>query len=109
MVQTLQARNVTLRDLIEQFGVERVQDDRFFTEWCESLLELTDEEKHFLDKVKAGFLNLVEYPPLLDKAVQISVLSPLLLLLLRNAHQWLKFRFPESSKGGRWEASLRPI
>ena len=80
MVQTLQARNVNIRDLIDQFGLQLVRDRQFFTEWQENLPELTDQEKHFLDKVREGFFNLMQYPPYLEKAVQVSVLSPLLLL-----------------------------
>lgn len=80
MVQTLQARNVNIRDLIEQFGLQLVRDRQFFTEWQEGLPELTDQEKEFLDKVREGFFNMMQYPPYLEKAVQISVLSPLLFL-----------------------------
>jgi hypothetical protein len=80
MVQTIQARNVNIRDLIEQFGLQMVRDRQFFTEWQENLLELTEIEKQLLDKVREGFFNLMQYPPYLEKAVQISVLSPLLLL-----------------------------
>ena len=80
MVQTLQARNVNIRDLIDQFGLQMVRDRHFFTEWQTDLLELTDQEKQLLDKVRDGFFNLMQYPPYLEKAVQVSVLSPLLLL-----------------------------
>ena len=58
MVQTLQARNVTLRDLIDQFNLTLVEDERFFFEWQEGLPELTEFEAQFLDKVKAGFFQL---------------------------------------------------
>jgi hypothetical protein len=80
MVQTLQARDVTLRDLIDQFGLELVQDEQFFWEWQQDLPEITASERQFLDKVKATYTNLVSYPPLLEKAVQISIVSPLLFL-----------------------------
>ena len=80
MVQTLQAKTVTLRDLIDTFGLQLLQDDQFFREWQEGLPEVTDAEKQFLDKVKTGYFNLINYPPLLEKAIQISVLSPILFL-----------------------------
>lgn len=67
MVQVLQARDATLRDLIDRFGLQRVQDSQFFHEWQESLPEITELERQYLDKVKAGYLNLIEYPPLLEK------------------------------------------
>ncbi len=80
MTQTIQARNVNIRDLMEQFGLRLVRDRQFFTEWHEDLPELTEQEKQYLDKVREGFFNLMQYPPYLEKAVQISVLSPLLFL-----------------------------
>lgn len=80
MVQTLPAKTVTLRDLINQFGLQRVYDRGFFTEWQGNLPELTEVEREFLDRVRQGFYNLLEYPPYLEKMVQISVLSPLLFL-----------------------------
>lgn len=80
MTQTLPARNITLRDLIDDFKLEMVRDEQFFREWQDNLPELTNLEKQYLDKVREGFFNLMQYPPYLEKAVQISVLSPLLLL-----------------------------
>lgn len=80
MVQTLQAQDVTLRDLKSQFGLQFVEDEPFFPEWKNELPDISDLEKSFLDKVKAGYLNLVEDPPLLEKPVQIAILSPILFL-----------------------------
>lgn len=78
MTQTLQARNVTLRNLIDDFKLEFVRDEQFFGEWQENLPEVSDTEKAFLDQVKAAYFNLLDYPPLLEKVVQITILSPLL-------------------------------
>jgi hypothetical protein len=80
MVQTLQARAIDLRYLIDHFKLELAQDPQFFWEWQVGLPELTDIEKQGLDKVKAGYLNLLNYPPVLERAVQISVLGPMLFL-----------------------------
>ena len=79
MVQ-IQARNVTLRELIDQFNLTLVEDERFFSEWQEDLPSLSEAEMQVLDKVKAGYGNLRNYPPVLEKAVQLSVLSPMLFL-----------------------------
>ena len=65
MVQTIQAQNITLRDLIDRFDLQFVEDLQFFPEWQENLPEITDSEKQQLDKVKAGYINLLNYPPLL--------------------------------------------
>lgn len=80
MVQTIQAQNVNLRDLIDKFGIQFVQDLQFFPEWQENLPELTDSEKQQLDKVKAGYINLLNYPPLLEDVVKMSVLDPILFI-----------------------------
>ena len=80
MVQTLQAKDVTLRNLKLHFGLQLVENEQFFPEWQDSLSDISDVEKAFLDKVKMGYLNLVEDPPLLEKPVQIAILAPVLFL-----------------------------
>jgi hypothetical protein len=80
MALTLQARTITLRDLIEKFGLQLVRQQQFFPEWQTELPQVTEAEKQFLDKVRDSYFNLVDYPPLLEKAVQLSILSPLLFL-----------------------------
>jgi hypothetical protein len=52
MIQTIPARNVTLRDLRTKFGIQRVEDDKFFKEWEDNLPNITDLEKQRLDRVK---------------------------------------------------------
>jgi hypothetical protein len=74
----LQARNVTLRDLQEKFNLQRTEDDRFFREWQDNLPELSDAEKHQLDRVRTNFSNLLNDPPLLENTVKMVVLSSLL-------------------------------
>ncbi len=80
MVQTLQAKAVTLRDLIDRFGLQLVRDEQFFREWQEDLLSVTEVEQQFLDRVVEGFLNLLNYPPLLEDVVRMSIVDPLLFL-----------------------------
>ncbi len=78
--QILQARQVDIRDLIDNFGLQLVEDLNFFQEWQTELPDISDADKQFLDKVKAGYINLVNYPPLPGKAIQVAVLGPLLFL-----------------------------
>ena len=78
MVQTIQAENVTLHNLRTKFGLQLVEDDQFFREWQDNLLEITDLEKQRLDRVKESYSNLLEYPPMLENTVKMVVLSPLL-------------------------------
>ena len=80
MAQTLQAKDVTLRGLTVQFGLQLIEDEQFFREWQDNLPEVTDDQKQFLDKVRAGYLNLVLDPPLLEKTIQITILGPFLFL-----------------------------
>ena len=80
MSTVLQARSVTLRDLIDNFGLVKVRDLSFFPEWQSDLAELTPLETSQLDEIQAGYFNLLEYPPYLERSVQLSIISPLLFL-----------------------------
>lgn len=80
MVQTLSASSVTLRDLIDKFHLRYVDDLSFFSEWQTDLPSITADERGVLDKVKASYLNLITDPPVLEKPVQLVMVSPLLLL-----------------------------
>ena len=78
MVQTLPAREITLHELREKFGLQLVEDEQFFREWQDDLPEITEAEKQRLDRVKASYSNLLEAPPLLENTEKMVVLSPLL-------------------------------
>jgi hypothetical protein len=78
MVQVIQAQNIGLAYLEERFGLQQTDSEGFFTEWLERLPEITDLEKQYLDRVKTNFLRLVKRPPILENAVKMIVLSPLL-------------------------------
>ncbi|NER52576.1 MAG: hypothetical protein F6J92_39250, partial [Symploca sp. SIO1A3] len=78
MVQTVQAQAIDLRYLRDNFGIQLVTDLDFFPEWQEDLPEVSDFEQQLLDRVQAGFINLLEYLPLLEDVVRMSVLDPIL-------------------------------
>jgi hypothetical protein len=78
MVQTISDQDVTLSELRRLFQLQLVEDDQFFREWQDDLPEITDIEKQQLDRVKASYINLIKYPPLLENTVKMVVLSPLL-------------------------------
>ncbi|MBC6471421.1 MAG: restriction endonuclease subunit R [Hormoscilla sp. GM102CHS1] len=80
MVETVPAQNIDLRYLIATFGIQLVEDDQFFREWQDNLPALTEIDKLLLDKVKAGYLNLINYPPMLEDVVKMAVLYPMLFL-----------------------------
>ncbi|NEP62422.1 MAG: hypothetical protein F6K31_36740 [Symploca sp. SIO2G7] len=77
MVETLRAQNISLNDLVEEFGLEFIDEQQCFREWQENLPELTDLEKQTLDGVKANFRHLSRYP-LVEAVVKLVVLAPLL-------------------------------
>lgn len=79
MVQTLQAETVTLRTLIDLYGLEYVRNQAFFSEWG-NVPDLSSLEKQLLDQIQEGFFNLRNYPPLLESTVNSAVLSPLLFI-----------------------------
>ncbi|WP_229486154.1 restriction endonuclease subunit R [Nostoc favosum] len=71
---------VTLEQLILLYGLELVDSEEFFREWQDDLPELTSLEKQLLDQIKAGYINVRNYPPLLENTVNTIVLSPLLFI-----------------------------
>ncbi|NET37062.1 MAG: restriction endonuclease subunit R [Cyanothece sp. SIO1E1] len=79
MVQTIAAKEVTLRQLRTQFSLEPSTDPQFFKEWQDHLPELNDREKQLLDEVQSDYLYLSE-SQMLEPIVKMVVLSPLLRL-----------------------------
>jgi hypothetical protein len=80
MTQTKQAKDIDLRYLIDNFGIQLVLDEQFFFEWQENLTEITDLDKQLLDKVKVGYFNLLNYPPLLEDVVRMAIIDPILFI-----------------------------
>jgi len=79
MVQTIQAKELTLHDVKVKFGLKQAEDEHFFREWIDDLPELTDVEKYSLAQVKADYLYLAEYA-MPESLVKMVVLSPMLAL-----------------------------
>ena len=79
MTQTFQAKTMTLRDVKTKFNSQLAEEEQFFREWIDDLPEITDEEKRYLDKVKAGYANSADYP-MIEDTVKMVVLAPLLFL-----------------------------
>lgn len=70
--------NESLSELKQTFGLQKSQEVGFFSEWSESSISLTDAEKLALERVKANFSEMVANPPVLEDAVKLVVLAPLL-------------------------------
>jgi hypothetical protein len=80
MAEIVLAEKLNLRNLIQLYGLELVENEQFFPEWQRELPELTDLERQLLDRVKSGYVNLRNYPPFLENAVNTAILSPLLFI-----------------------------
>lgn len=80
MTQTIQASMVLIDELESKAGLQEVRDNQFFQEWQSSLPEIDDWERQALDRLKTGYLNLLKTPPLLENAVKMAVLNPLLFI-----------------------------
>lgn len=80
MTQTLPAKDINIRYLIDNFGLQLAEDEQFLREFQDDLPEITELEKQLLDRLKAGFINLLTYPPLLENVVKLSVVGPLLFI-----------------------------
>ena len=78
MIQAIAAKDVTLRELKQNFGIQMSQDPAFFSEWLDGFATLSKEDRHLLDRVKDNFLALMEDPPMLENTVKMVVLAPLL-------------------------------
>jgi predicted type IV restriction endonuclease len=78
MVQTIPATDITLRTLKQVFSLKFTSNSRFFSEWLDVSVEISEAEKSILDRVKSNFLELMEDPPLLENSVKMVILAPLL-------------------------------
>ncbi len=78
MVQIIQARDISLYELEEKFGLQLSTDKDFFTEWTDNLPSLTEIEKQSLKRVQSNYFNLTRRRLISEEAVKMVVLSPLL-------------------------------
>ncbi|WP_293349496.1 MULTISPECIES: type I restriction endonuclease [unclassified Microcoleus] len=79
MTQSIQAKTLTLNDVKTKFNFEFCEDEQFFREWIDNLPEITEVEKRYLDKVKAGYTNSADHS-IIEDTVKMVVLAPLLFL-----------------------------
>jgi predicted type IV restriction endonuclease len=72
------AKEVTIKQLRESFGLEAARDVDFFREWRSPENELTQMECALLDRVRENFTSLMDDPPMLENTVKMVVVAPLL-------------------------------
>src|SRR5919199_774910 len=80
MAITMRTADVTLHDLSSKFGLQLTEEAAFFTEWHADVPALSEPEKQQLDRIRAGYLHLMSRTSLLEDAVKMVVLAPLLSL-----------------------------
>jgi hypothetical protein len=79
MVQTAITQSIkTLNDVHAKFNLRRTEDEQFFTEWFESLPELTQQEKTALDQIRYRYRYHRADGLLAEGAVNLIVVSRLL-------------------------------
>lgn len=78
MVQAIRSSEVSLEALESHFGLTLTENPAFFPEWQTSEVKLTESEVQRLNQVKRHFRYLLRQPPVLEGAVKMVVLSPLL-------------------------------
>ena len=82
MTQTTAIADVitSLADAENRFGFIRIEDERFFPEWCAELPEITDAYKVGLDVLRRRYLYHRAGGDLLEGTVMLLLVSPLLAL-----------------------------
>ncbi|MDM9382146.1 type I restriction endonuclease subunit R [Chlorogloeopsis sp. ULAP01] len=70
----------SLTDAETRFGLFRIEDEQFFTEWFGELPEITEAEKASLDVLRRRYLYHRGEGDLLEGTVMLLVVSPLLAL-----------------------------
>ena len=78
MVQAVRSSEVSLEKLETLFELSLTEIPAFFPEWQTPTVNLTETEIQRLDEVKRHFRYLLRQPPVLEGAVKMVVLSPLL-------------------------------
>lgn len=68
----------SLNDLQERFGLRQTDDDRFFSEWTEDLLPLTEQAQVGIDRIKQRYDYHRIDGLLLEGTINLVVVSPLL-------------------------------
>ncbi|MBW4699910.1 MAG: restriction endonuclease subunit R [Aphanocapsa lilacina HA4352-LM1] len=78
MVQTLNARDLSLKQLAERFGIRESENELLFSALQEELPRITPEEQLHLERIRRNYRALSAAGPLSEDAVKMVVLGPLL-------------------------------
>jgi predicted type IV restriction endonuclease len=75
---TLIAKEVTLAELRDRFGIVRATDPGFFSEWQVPEATVSVAEQTALNRVQANYLSQLEVQSINEETVKMVVVSPLL-------------------------------
>ena len=78
MVQIVQARDISLEELKQQFHLQLASDQGFFDEWKGEPISLSPFEVQQLGRIQRNYAHLSELKRFSEEAVKMVVLSPLL-------------------------------
>lgn len=78
MPQLLNAQDITLADLQERWGVHRVTDADFLSEFKDGLQSLSELELLAVERIKQNFLDQLQSRLLIEETVKLVVIAPLL-------------------------------
>lgn len=78
MIQLVQAKEVTLKTLKNQFNLQVSTEADFFNEWQTDLPELSEADQHQLARIQTNYQNLSAQGSFLEETVKMVVLGPLL-------------------------------
>ncbi len=78
LMPTLIAKEVTLAELRDRFGMTRSANPDFFSEWLVPESAITAAEQIALDRVQQNYLSQLEAQSLNEETVKMVVVSPLL-------------------------------
>ncbi|MEO1184053.1 MAG: type I restriction endonuclease subunit R, partial [Cyanobacteria bacterium J06636_27] len=65
-------------DVENRFGLVRIEDEQFFSEWCDELPSLTETDKKNLDVLRRRYIYHRADGNLLEGTVMLLLVSPLL-------------------------------
>ncbi len=78
MVQTFQARDISLDELKSKFGLRSVSNQDFFDEWQQVSPALSEFDHACLNRIQRNYQHLASQKSFSEEAVKMVVLSPLL-------------------------------
>ncbi len=98
----------TLTDVEKRFGFVRIEDEQFFSEWCEELPNLNETEKENLDVLRRRYIYHRADGNLLEGTVMLLLVSPLLALAGFYRENINGLKPPDSSVDVNY-AKLKPL